>query len=240
MNLLDMMFKGGVIMWPILGCSLIGAYVVIERILVLRRAQVDVSEFMRKLRSLCHRGEFSAVLTYCEEKNAPVANIIRRGLLKHGEGPEKVREAIENAGREEVYHLERRLSLLASVAGVAPMLGFLGTVTGMIAAFHAVEIAGGVVSPGDLAGRIWEALLTTAFGLIVGIPALLVYDYFAMRVQKFVHVMEVTSTEFIDMLEGFGQKSPAREDGGPHAAAARPVAEEDEFFRPKRMKSAAV
>jgi biopolymer transport protein ExbB len=172
MNLLDMMFKGGVIMWPILGCSLIAVYVVIERYLVLRRAQVDVSEFMRKLRSLFHRGEFSAVLTYCEEKDAPVANIIRRGLLKHGEGPEKVREAIENAGREEVFHLERRLPLLASVAGVAPMLGFLGTVTGMIAAFHAVEVAGGVVSPGDLAGGVWEALLTTAFGLIVGIPAL--------------------------------------------------------------------
>ncbi len=233
MNLLDMMFKGGVIMWPILGCSLLGAYVVIERYLVLRKARVDVSEFMRKLRSLFHRGEISAVLTYCEEKNAPVANIIRRGLLKHGDGPEKVREAVENAGREEVYHLENRLSLLASVAGVAPMLGFLGTVTGMIAAFHAVEIAGGVVSPGDLAGGVWEALLTTAFGLIVGIPALMIYNYFVTRVQKFVHEMEVTSTEFIDMLEGLGQKSQPRQDVAPRSAVAKPVAEEDEFFRRK-------
>jgi len=229
MNLLDMMFKGGVIMWPILGCSLIAVYVVIERYLVLRRAQVDVSEFMRKLRSLFHRGEYSAVLTYCEEKNAPVANIIRRGLLKHGEGPEKVREAIENAGREEVFHLERRLPLLASMAGVAPMLGFLGTVTGMIAAFHAVEVAGGVVSPGDLAGGVWEALLTTAFGLIVGIPALAMYNYFATRVQKFVHEMEVTSTAFIDMLEGLAQKGQAQ---APRAAT-RPVTEDDEFFRRK-------
>jgi biopolymer transport protein ExbB len=229
MNLLDMMFKGGVIMWPILGCSLIAVYVVIERYLVLRRAQVDVSEFMRKLRSLFHRGEFSAVLTYCEEKDAPVANIIRRGLLKHGEGPEKVREAIENAGREEVFHLERRLPLLASVAGVAPMLGFLGTVTGMIAAFHAVEVAGGVVSPGDLAGGVWEALLTTAFGLIVGIPALAMYNYFVTRVQKFVHEMEVTSTAFIDMLEGLAQKGQAP---APRAAT-RPVTEDDEFFRRK-------
>ncbi len=233
MNLLDMMFKGGVIMWPILGCSLIGAYVVIERYLVLRKARVDVSEFMRKLRSLFHRGEVAAVLTYCEEKDAPVANIIRKGLLKHGEGPEKVREAIENAGRDEVYDLEKRLPLLASVAGVAPMLGFLGTVTGMIAAFHAVEVAGGVVSPGDLAGGVWEALLTTAFGLIVGIPALFIYNYFATRVQQFVHEMEVTSTEFIDMLEGLGQKTPARPENAPRQPAARPVPEEDEFFRRK-------
>ncbi len=233
MNLLDMMFKGGVIMWPILACSLIGAYVVIERYLVLRKARVDVSEFMRKLRSLFHRGEIAAVLTYCEEKNAPVANIIRRGLLKHGEGPEKVREAIENAGREEVFHLEKRLALLASVAGIAPMLGFLGTVTGMIAAFHAVEIAGGVVSPGDLAGGVWEALLTTAFGLIVGIPALMIYNYFVTRVQKFVHEMEMTSTEFIDMLEGLARRSESRQNAPAAVPEAGPVPEEDEFFRRK-------
>jgi biopolymer transport protein ExbB len=233
MNLLDMMFKGGVIMWPILGCSLIGAYVVIERALVLRRAQVDVSEFMRKLRSLFHRGEFSAVLTYCEEKNAPVANIIRKGLLKHGEGPEKVRKAIENAGREEVYRLKKRLSLLASVAGVAPMLGILGTVTGLIVAFRAVGIAGDVVSPGDLAGGVWGALLATAFGLIVGIPAFLVYNYFATRVQKLVHEMEVTSTDFIDMLEASGQKGRARVEAASRVGAGQPVTEEDEYFRRK-------
>ncbi len=233
MNLLDMMFKGGVIMWPILACSLIGAFVVIERYLVLRKAKVDVSEFMRKLRSLFHRGEIAAVLTYCEEKNAPVANIIRKGLLKHGEGPEKVKEAIENAGREEVYHLEKRLALLASVAGIAPMLGFLGTVTGMIAAFHAVETAGGVVSPADLAGGVWEALLTTAFGLIVGIPALMIYNYFVTRVQQFVHEMEVTSTEFIDMLEGLARRSESRHGSAAVTAEPRPVLEEDEFFRRK-------
>jgi biopolymer transport protein ExbB len=232
MNLLDMMFKGGVIMWLILGCSLIAVYVVIERYLVLRRARVDVREFMRKLRSLFHRGEFSAVLTYCEEKNAPVANIIRMGLLKHGDAPEKIREAIENAGRDEVFHLEKRLALLASVAGIAPMLGFLGTVTGMIAAFHAVEVAGGVVSPGDLAGGVWEALLTTAFGLIVGIPALLMYNYFVTRVQQFVHEMEVTSTEFIDMLEGLERKAQVRPENTPRGATAKPI-EEDEYFRRK-------
>ena len=229
MNLLEMMLKGGVLMWPILACSLLAVYVIIERTLVLRKARLDVGEFMRKLRSLFHRGEFAAVQTYCEEKNAPIANIIRRGLLKHAFGPEKVREAIENSGREEVYHLEKRLALLASIAGAAPMLGFLGTVTGMIAAFYAVQINAGVVSPGDLAGGVWEALLTTAFGLLVGIPALMAYNYFVTSVKRFVHEMEVTSTEFIDMLEGM---EAARKGGaqGPPPPAAKGRAGEDEYF----------
>ncbi len=230
MNLLDMMFRGGVIMWLILGCSFVGAYVIIERYLVLRKAALDVGEFMRKLRSIFHRGEYAAVLTFCEEKRAPIAVIIRRGVLKHSAGHEKVREAIENAGREEIYQLEKRLPLLATVSGVAPMLGFLGTVTGMIAAFHSVEMHSGVVSPGDLAGGVWQALLTTAFGLIVGIPALAFYNYFVTRVQKFVHEMEVTSTEFIDMLEGVSGQGTGPE----KPAAARGTAvDDDEYFRRK-------
>jgi len=238
MNLLEMMFKGGVIMWPILACSILAVYVIIERYLVLRKARLDVREFVRKLRTLFHRGEFAAVLAYCEEKNAPISNIIRRGILKHDQGPEKIREAIENAGREEIYGLEKRLSLLATVAGVAPMLGFLGTVTGMIAAFHSVELNSGVVSPGDLAGGVWEALLTTAFGLIVGIPVLAVYNYFVTRVQKFVHEMEVTSEEFIDMLEGMNAKPTAKEPSRATSAMAVP-AEEDEFFRRKVSRGTA-
>jgi biopolymer transport protein ExbB len=233
MNLLDLMVKGGALMWPILACSLLAVYVIVERLLVLRKAQLDVGEFMRKLRSLFRRGEFSAVLTYCEEKNAPIANIIRRGILKHDQGQEKVREAIENSGREEVYHLERHLALLASIAGVAPMIGFLGTVTGMIAAFHAVEMNAGVVSPGDLAGGVWEALITTAFGLLVGIPVLLSYNYFVTRVKKFVHEMEVTSTEFIDLLEGAGK--PPEAVGAPTRRSAPPTSSggDDEYFRSK-------
>jgi biopolymer transport protein ExbB len=234
MNLLDMMFKGGVVMWPILACSLIAVYVVIERFLVLRRAQLDVGEFMRKLKSLFRKGDFAGVSAFCAQKDAPIANIIRRGIEKHELGQEKIKEAIENAGREEVYHLEKRLSLLATMAGVAPMLGFLGTVTGMIAAFHAVEVHSGVVSPGDLAGGVWEALLTTAFGLIVGIPTLAFYNYFVTRVQKFVYEMEVTSTEFIDMLEGFSGVRPALKPDLAEGVASAVGAEEDEYFRRKR------
>ncbi len=234
MNLLDMLFKGGFFMWPILLLSVVALAVAIERFFVLRKARLDVGQFMMKLRSIYRRGDANAVLAFCSQKDAPIANIIRRGITKHGESDEKIREAVENAGREEVFHLERRLSVLASVGGFAPMLGFLGTVTGMISAFQAIEYHGGVVNPTNLAGGIWEALLTTAFGLIVGIPALAFYNYFVTKVGQFVHQMEVTSTEFLEMLDGKGSALPAggtQEEGGAPLAAAG--LQGDEFFRKK-------
>jgi biopolymer transport protein ExbB len=232
MNLLEMMFKGGVIMWSILACLILAIYVIIERYFVLRKARLDLRGFERKLQALFHRGGFAAVLTYCEEKNAPIANMIRRGVLTHDQGREKIREAVEDAGREEIYGLRRRLPLLATVAGVAPMLGFLGTAMGMIAALHNVELNSGIVSLGDLAGSVWGALLTAAFGLIVGIPVLAMYSYFVTRVQKFVHEMEVASEEFIEMLEGMNARPTAKEPSRATSAIALPV-EEDEFFRRK-------
>lgn len=239
MNLLEMVMKGGVMMYPILLCSLIAAYVAIERYLALRKAQLDVGQFMMKLKSLFHQGDVSAVLAFCAQKDAPIANIIRRGIVKHDQGDEKVLEAVQNAGKEEVYHLERRLPILASVAGIAPMLGFLGTVTGMIAAFQRIESLGGSVNPGDLAGGIWEALLTTAFGLMVGIPAYAVYNYFVTRVTRFVHEMEVTTTEFLDIMhEKLGRGTPlkVREDDASGQARGQEKAlvfDDDEYFRKK-------
>ncbi len=201
MNLLQMFAKGGVVMYPILLCSLIAVYITVERILVLRKAQLDVGQFMMKLKSVFHKGDVSAVLGYCAQKNAPIANIVKSGIVKHDQGDEKVRQAVEDAGRTEVYHLEKRLSVLASLAGIAPMLGFLGTVSGMVAAFQRIENLGGTVNPGDLAGGIWEALLTTVFGLVVGIFAYAAYNYFVTRVRRFVHDMELTTSEFLDLME---------------------------------------
>jgi biopolymer transport protein ExbB len=233
MNLIDMFFKGGLLMWPILVCSVIAVAVVIERFFALRRAQLDVGQFMMKLKSIFHQGDLSAVEAFCAQKDAPIARIIRRGLQKHDQGPEKLREAVENAGREEVYHLEKHLSILASVAGIAPMLGFLGTVTGMIAAFQRIETLGGTVNPSDLAGGIWEALLTTAYGLFVGIPALAAYNWLVTRVRRLVHEMEVTTTEMVDLLH----RRQVRHHPGDGTRSEAPVpvlaAEEDAFFRRK-------
>jgi biopolymer transport protein ExbB len=220
-------------MWPILLCSVVGVYVVIERLLVLRRAQMDAGQFLLKLKSIYHHGDTNAVLSYCSQKDAPIANIVRRGILKHGQGDAKVREAVENAGREEVFHLERGLSILASIGGVAPMLGFLGTVTGMIGAFQVIEQASGIVNPTALASGIWEALLTTAFGLIVGISALVTYNYFVSRVRRLVQDMEVTSNEFLDMVEQGTVSSGNGDEPAPSAATRSTAQPEEEFFRRK-------
>jgi biopolymer transport protein ExbB len=200
MNLLELFAKGGIIMYPILLCSVVGLYIVIERFLVLRKAQIDAGQFMMRLRSVLQKGDILAGINFCSKTNAPIANLMRRGLIKYPEGHERVREAIENAGKEEVYHLEKGLGILASIAGIAPLLGFLGTVTGMIGAFRMIEQLSGVVNPSNLAGGIWEALLTTAFGLIVGIPAYGFYNWIVSRVQRVVFEMESASEEFLDLV----------------------------------------
>ncbi len=232
MNLLDLFLKGGVVMWPILLCSIGALAIVVERYLALRKARLDVGQFMMKVKSIYHQGNISGVLTFCSQKDAPIANIIRRGILKHDMGDEKVRQAVEDAGREEVYHLEKRLSILASIAGVAPMLGFLGTVTGMISAFQQIENLSGNVNPANLAGGIWEALITTAFGLMVGIPAYAAYNYFVTRVGRFVHEMEVTTTEFLDLRAPRRSAEPShhvREE----TLETAPAVFDDEYFRKK-------
>jgi biopolymer transport protein ExbB len=234
MSLLDMFFKGGVIMYPIVLCSIIAVYIVIERYFTLRKARVDVGQFIMKVRSIFQQGDAAAVLAFCSQKDAPIANIVRRGIEHYDQGDAKVREAVENAGKEEVYHLEKRLSLLASIAGIAPMIGFLGTVTGMIAAFQRIESMAGAVNPGDLAGGIWEALLTTAFGLMVGIPAYAFYNYFVTRVAHFVHEMEVTTTEFLDLLARRNpQPLKVQETAHEHRPQRAMVFEDDEYFRKK-------
>jgi biopolymer transport protein ExbB len=237
MNLLEMFTRGGILMYPILLCSIIALYVVIERFLVLRKARLDVGQFMLKVKSIFQRGDTAAVLSFCAQKDAPIAAILRRGIMKLEQGDEKVREAIESAGREEIYHLERRLPLLASIGGIAPMIGFLGTVTGMVAAFQTVQRLGGNATPSDLAGGIWEALLTTVFGLVVGIPALAAYNWFVASVGRFVHEMEVTTREFLDLLDRHGDAGPpiVRRDPAP-ASASR--VDDDAFFRPRTRESA--
>ncbi|MFN0157549.1 MAG: MotA/TolQ/ExbB proton channel family protein [Bacteroidota bacterium] len=233
MNLLEMFFKGGVIMYPILLCSVVVVFIAIEKFFVLRRAQLDVGQFIMKVRNIFQRGDIGAVLTFCSQKDAPIANIIRKGILKHDQGDLRVREAVEDAGKQEVYHLEKRLSLLASISGIAPMLGFLGTVTGMVAAFQTIEGLGGNASPGDLAGGIWEALVTTVFGLIVGIVAYVLYNYFVTRVARFVHEMEVTTSEFLDLREQQQPGSVSLKVQDEQATPASLVFDDDQFFRKK-------
>ncbi|HCY77877.1 MAG TPA: MotA/TolQ/ExbB proton channel family protein [Ignavibacteriales bacterium] len=201
MNLLDIFLKGGFIMWPILLSSIIGLAVSIDRFIMLRKAKINVPAFMVRIRGFIKKKDISGAISYCMQEKSPVANIVRKGLKKYKYGHDRVKDAIENAGSQEVSKLEKGLSVLASVAGIAPLLGFLGTVTGMIQAFMTIQDLAGAANPSDLAGGIWEALITTAFGLIIGIPALALYNYFLGSVKKLVGEMETVANDVIDVIQ---------------------------------------
>lgn len=201
MNLFEIFLKGGVVMWAILFCSIVALAVAIDRFLILRKAKINLPAFLVRIRGFIKNKDMSGAASYCLREKSPIANMVRKGLKKFGMGHERVKEAIENAGRQEVSKLEKGLSILATVAGVAPLLGFLGTVTGMIQAFMRIEDLAGAANPSDLAGGIWEALLTTAFGLIVGIPAYVAYNYFLSSVSKFVSDMETVANDVVDTMQ---------------------------------------
>ncbi|MFA7288776.1 MAG: MotA/TolQ/ExbB proton channel family protein [Melioribacteraceae bacterium] len=201
MNLIEMFVKGGWVMYPILISSIIGVAIIIDRFIVIRKSKVNVPAFLVRIRGMLKKKDIQGAISYCLEEKSPASNIIRRGLKKYKYGHQRVREAIESAGQQEVNKLEKGLTILASVAGVAPMLGFLGTVTGMISAFMKIESLAGAASPSDLAGGIWEALLTTAYGLAVGIAALMFYNYFLTKISKLVSEIEVITNDFLDVLD---------------------------------------
>ena len=201
MNLLSVLLKGGWLMLPIFLSSIIAVAIIIDRYIVIRKSRMNVPAFLVKIRGMLKKKDLTGAIHYCNEEKSPAANIIKKGLRKHNLGRERIKEVIESAGRQEINKLEKGLSVLATISGVAPLLGFLGTVTGMISAFMRIEDLQGAANPSDLAGGIWEALLTTAFGLAVGIIALSFYNYLVAAVNKLVLDMEVVTNDVIDIIE---------------------------------------
>ncbi len=201
MNLLSIFLNGGWLMWPILLASIIAVAIIIDRFLVIKKAKLNVPAFMVRIRSMLKKKDVEGAISYCMTEKSPTANIIRKGLRKYKLGHERVREAIDNAGKQEVSKLEKGLSVLATISGVAPLLGFLGTVTGMIQAFMRIQDLQGSANPSDLAGGIWEALITTAFGLAVGIIAFTFYNYLLSAINKLVGDMELISNDVVDVIE---------------------------------------
>ena len=199
----EFMQKGGPIMWPILLCSVIAFAIVIERLLRLRQEQIDTKSFMEQISKSLKRNKVMEALDLCDRTGGPIATILKAGVLKHDRPRVEIREAIEDASIHEVPRLERNLPVLATVAHVAPLLGLLGTVTGLVQAFQVIEskaTALNPVNPGDLAGGIWEALLTTVFGLCVAIPTYVAYNYLVSRVDGFVLDMERSATDLLNIL----------------------------------------
>lgn len=201
MSLLEIVLKGGWIMGLIFIASIVAVAIIVDRFLVIKKSKSNIPQFLVKIRGLLKKKDINGALNYCMEDRTPAANIVKKGLKKYNFGHERVKEAIESAGKQEITKLEKGLSILATISGVAPLLGFLGTVTGMISAFMRIEDLQGAANPSDLAGGIWEALLTTAFGLVVGIIAYTFYNYLISSINKLVLDMEIVSNDVVDIVE---------------------------------------
>ena len=197
----DIFLRGGWVMIPILLLSFLAVYLFVERLLALNRAKGDPEQLTQTVAQYVRAGDLSGAIGYCRAQDNPVSRIIQRGLERIGRPISEIKEAVQTAGRREVYALEKRTDLIASAAAIAPMIGFLGTVTGMIEAFQNIQSMQGAVSPSALAGGIWEALITTAFGLAVGIVALFAYNFLINRISRTVNDLERASTDFIDLLQ---------------------------------------
>jgi biopolymer transport protein ExbB len=201
LSLLDILVKGGWVMVPIAILSLLTVYLFVERWMVLRRTKTDPHRFMETVAEYVRSGDVSGAVGYCKAHETPIARILQRGLERLGRPIVEIREAVQAAGKHETYELEKRTDLLASAAAIAPLLGFLGTVLGMISAFQQIQALEGNVNPSVLASGIWEALVTTAAGLAVGILALFAYNFLLNRISRSVNEMERVATEFIDLLQ---------------------------------------
>jgi biopolymer transport protein ExbB len=200
-SLIELLTKGGYMMLPLVVLWIAAIYIFIERVLTFRNAARTPSDFQDKIRTKVLEGRIDEAKVICQATDTPVARMIGKGVSRLGSTLKNIEVSIENIGKIELYHLEKRLSLLATISGAAPMIGFLGTVTGMIQAFIAIAQEEGAVSPKLLSSGIYEAMITTAAGLFIGILAYLGYNYLVTRVQKLVHTMEYTAIDFIDLLQ---------------------------------------
>ena len=203
-SLFDLITQGGIMGIAIVGIllilSVIAFYIFVERYLTIRKA-ADIDEsFMNNIRANVAAGNIAGARALCQTTDSPVARMVEKGLMRIGKPLRDIDAAIENVGNLEVFRLEKNLSRLASIAGAAPMIGFFGTVTGMILAFYKMATEQNV-TPDVLAGGIYQALITTAFGLAIGIFAFVGYNLLVANVEKVVYNMERTTVEFMDMLQ---------------------------------------
>ncbi len=199
----EFIIKGGPLMGLIILCSVIAFAIFMERLWHLHRARIDTDKFVENILELIKRNKIMEAVDKCNTTPGPIAHIMKVGVLKHDRTREEIRENIEDAGIHEVPRLEKNLGVLATIAHISPLLGLLGTVTGMVKAFQVIEqkaMSMMPVNPGDLAGGIWESLITTVAGLTVAIPTYVAYNYLVSRVDGFVLDMEKSATELVNIL----------------------------------------
>ena len=196
----ELVLKGGWIMVPIILLSLIAIYIFVERFYVITRAGHEDMNFMNRIKDYIYDSKIDAAVALCKSSTSPASRMVEKGITRIGRPLNDVNTAIENVGKLEVYKLEKGLPTLATVAGAAPMIGFLGTVIGMIKAFYDMSNAGNNIDVSLLSNGIYTAMVTTVAGLIVGILAYFAYNILVAKVEKVIFRLEATSTEFMDIL----------------------------------------
>jgi len=196
----DLAIKGGWVMIPIGILSIIAVYIFIERFMALRNAAKIDQNFMNRIKDYIHDGKIDSATALCQSSDNPLARMIEKGISRIGRPLNDINTAIQNIGQVEIYKLEKGLAILASCAGGAPMLGFFGTVLGMVKTFMDMANAGNSLDVGVLSNGIYIALITTVGGLMVGIPSFFAYNYLVARVEELVNRLEAYSMEFMDLL----------------------------------------
>jgi len=197
----ELVLKGGFVMIPIAIMLVIALYITIERWLTISKSGQLDSNFMSSIKDMVLNDNIIGAQTLCGRTDTPIARMLEKGISRIGNPLKNIEVAVENVGKLEVYKLEKGMPWLATIAGAAPMLGFLGTVTGMISTFGSIARAGDQVNASALSGGIYEAMVTTVAGLVVGIFAYLAYNLLTAAIEKVVYKMEATSVQFLDILQ---------------------------------------
>jgi len=200
MSLADFYLAGGWVMHLITLLSFVALYIFIERYLVIKKASKSDANFMNRIKDYMYEGKVDAALQLCRRTDSPQARMVEKGITRLGRPLADVTVAIENVGRLEIHKLEKRFPTLATIAGAAPLMGFFGTVIGMVQAFYEMSQAGNSLDISTLSGGIYTALITTVGGLILGILAYFGYNQLVVKVENVVFQLETTSTEFLDIL----------------------------------------
>jgi biopolymer transport protein ExbB len=200
LSLWDMILKGGPVMIPIALLSVVAIYIFIERYLVIKRASRIDQNFMNNIRDFMHNGNIESARSLCRNTNSPIARLIEKGISRIGRPIKEIEDSIENTGKLEVHKLEKNLGILGIIAGIAPMFGFVGTIIGVIKIFYNISLADNI-SIGLIAGGLYEKMITSASGLIIGIFAYIGYHYLAILTDKVIFKIESNAVEFIDLLQ---------------------------------------
>jgi len=211
--MIDYLIAGGPVMIPIVICSVLSVAIIVERALALRDSRIIPTTFIREVRRLVSAGKEDALLELSRKSRTPIARVIHTTVLSRSLPGETLREAVQTVGKDQANKLSRHLAVLATITSIAPLLGLLGTVTGMIRVFSVIT-SKGVTNPSDLAGGISEALLTTAAGLVVAIPTLIAYNFFHKRTNSYVLRMEEITLGIVSRLSRDNQKHGSKPSEG--------------------------